>query len=157
MEVGAEAVADCSVGDVVEVLGEGAVDGVAEDDEDFCVGDAGGDAGGSVSGPEVTDAGFADGGVVAGRVGEEAGVVVPVGDDSAEAFLLYGAVKVGAEGLHFALDVGLHLRGEVFGTYLCGEVVWLLEGAHVDGGMLVEVVVEGGSSGLGGSYDEEVR
>ena len=98
LEVGAEAVADYALGEVVEVLGEGAVDGVAEDDEDFGVGDAGGDVFGCGFRPEVDDAGFADGGVVGGGVGEEAGVVVPLGDDAAEALLLHGAVEILAEG-----------------------------------------------------------
>ena len=157
LEVGAEAVADYALGEVVEVLGEGAVDGVAEDDEDFGLGDAGGYVAGCGFGPEVADAGFADGGVAGSRVGEEATVVVPLGDDAAEALVLHGAVEILAEGLHLALNLGLHVGREVGGAYFGGEVVWLLEGTHEDGGVLVKIVVEGGGSGFGGSHDEEVR
>ena len=36
-------------------------------------------------------------------------------------------------------------------------MVGLLERAHEDAGVLVEIVVEGGGSGFGGSHDEEGR
>ena len=95
VDVLAEGAEDGAVGAAVEVLGEGSVGGVAEEDDDFGVGQGLGDVGGGGGGPEVADAGFADGGF-AGRVFEEAEVGGPGVDDAAEAFVVHGAGEEGS-------------------------------------------------------------
>ncbi len=122
----------------------------------FCVGQAVGDVFGGGCGPEIADAGFADCGLGA-RLCEEAAVVVPLGDHSAEAFLLHGSVEILVQAEHLALDLWLHPGGEVPWAHFDGEVIGLLQGAHVDGGVLIKVVVEGCGSSLGSPDDEEVR
>jgi hypothetical protein len=91
---------DAALGDAVDVLGEGAIGRVAEDEKDAGMRDVRGDVCGGGGRPEIADAALADGGGCAG-VAEEVAVGGPVGEETGGLLLKFRI-------------------GEIFGAKICG-------------------------------------
>ena len=101
--------------------------------------------------PQITDAGLAQS-RLAGGIRKQPQIILPALDNSAEPLLAH---RPGMKLRQHALRVIVGI--EILLANFSRKVVRLLDGAHVDLRVLVEIVIERGRTGFGGANQKEVR
>src|ERR1700734_543706 len=148
--------ADCADRQHVQIVREGPLDGVAQADDDAGARYACRDVAGCGLRPQVMGRGLTDRDLLR-HIAKELEVILPARHEATEALRAQIAAQILGERAQLALDSRPLFLAEMLRSDLGCEVVGLLERRDIDAGVLAEIFIKRGGTGLRRADDEEIR